>query len=264
MTAHAADELVVRTDGPVATLAFNRPAARNALTPAMLQGMAKALREWSARTDLRVVVIRGAGELPFSAGYDMAELPAGPLSAAHGRAIHAPVRAVADAMLACPHPVLGVVRKFVFGAALDLFAHCDLRVCAEGSTFCMPPNRYSFLYPTDGLRRLTQVGGHAAVADLLLTAQPMPAERALAHGLVQRVLPQAGFEEELTSLLTAVAANAPLSMRGTKQALQALTRDDPVDEQAMYQAIADCLNSADAREAQLAFREKRPPVFVGR
>ena len=252
------DEFTVRVEGAVVTIAFRRPAARNALTLAMLEGMAQALRDFSARPELRVVLVRGEGELPFSAGYNLDELPARTLTADDAHAIHQPVRAVADAIRACPCTVIGAARRYVFGAALDLFAHCDLRVCADDTTFCMPPNRYGFLYPPEGMRRLAEVAGLAGAEDMLLTGQPVDAQRALAMGLVQRSYPLAGFEQQLAALCATVAANAPLSMRATKEMLRDRTGAGDI-----YERIAHCLNSEDAREAQLAFRARRPPVFRG-
>lgn len=253
-------ELIVRIEGPLGSISFQRPAARNALTLAMLEGMAAAFRDFADHPELRAVLIRGAGELPFSAGYNMDELPARMLTADDARAIHAPVRAVADAIRACPVTVIAAARRFVFGAALDLFTHCDLRVCADDTTFCMPPNRYGFLYPPEGMRRLAEVAGLAGAQDMLLTGQPVDAQRALAMGLVQRAYPVASFEQELAALGETVAANAPLSMRATKEMLQGDGSGSGAD---IYQRMADCLNSEDAREAQLAFRARRPPVFCG-
>lgn len=250
-------------DGPVATIALNRPQARNALTVDMLRGLTAALGQCSAREDLRIIVLRGAGQLAFSAGYNLDELPQHPLSTADAQAIHAPVRQAAQAIVGCRHPVLAAARRFVIGAGLDLFCHADLRVCAEGSSFVMPPNKYGFVYPMEGLAALAQAAGAARAADMLLTAQSLSSEQALACGLVHRVLKPEAFEVDLADLAQTMATNAPLSMRMSKQALRAM-HTHPVSDEAFYQCIADCLNSDDSREAMIAFKEKRAPVFRGR
>lgn len=260
-----ASELLIQEQGAVATIAFDRPAARNALTLAMLQEMAAAFERFAVRDDLRVVVLRGAGELPFSAGYDMTALPSRELDREDARAIHAPVRAVADAIQRCPHAVLGAARGFVFGAALDLFAHCDLRLCADDTRFCMPPNRHGFLYPVEGMARLAAVVGATRAASMVLLGAPISAPEAQADGLVNNAVPAAQFESELQQLCAALAANAPLSMRASKQLLGAISRGEiQRSDDACYDRIAACLNSADVREAMAAFRDKRPPVFKGR
>jgi enoyl-CoA hydratase/carnithine racemase len=257
------EHLQLALEGPVATIAFDRAQARNALTTDMLHRLAAALSQCSARDDLRVVILRGAGELAFSAGYNLDELPAHPLSAADARAIHAPVRQAAQAIIDCRHPVLAAGRRFVIGAGLDLFSHCDMRVCAEGTTFVMPPNKYGFLYPMEGLASLARAAGPARACDMLLTGQALSAEQAQACGLIQRVFKSDAFETELSALAHALAANAPLSMRASKQALRTMQEPRPSSE-AFYQDMADCLNSEDTREALAAFKEKRSPVFKGR
>jgi enoyl-CoA hydratase len=254
--------LVLALNGPVATIAFNRPQARNALTSDMLQGLAAALDQCSAREDVRVVILRGAGELAFSAGYNLDELPAHRLSPADARAIHAPVRLAAQAITGCRHPVVAAGRRFVIGAGLDLFSHADVRVCAEGTSFAMPPNKYGFLYPMEGLASLVQAAGATRAADMLFSGQALSSEQAQTCGLVHRLLKSDTFEADLAALAHTLAANAPLSMRATKQALLAM-RPPPPSDDTFYQRIADCLNSDDAREAIVAFKDKRTPVFKG-
>lgn len=260
-------DLVVDESGPVAIISFNRPAARNALTLDMLNSLAEALRSCAARTDLRAVVLRGAGDMPFSAGYNIEELPGQTHSAEDARKIHAPVRAAADAILEFPHPVIGAARKFIFGAALDIFCHCDLRVCAEGTSFCMPPNRFGFLYPGEGIERLADMIGVSRATQMLLLGEPVPTGDAAAWGLVHKVFAADSFEADLKAFGEVVAGNAPLSMRETKRALLDAQRQrsgTPESADGMYARIAACLNSDDVREAMAAFREKRKPHFVGR
>ncbi|MDB5857775.1 MAG: carnitinyl-coA dehydratase [Ramlibacter sp.] len=260
-------DLLVEENGPVAVISFNRPAARNALTLAMLNGLAEALRRCASRTDLRAVVLRGTGEMPFSAGYNIDELPGRTISTEEARTIHAPVREVADAILACPHPVVGAARRFVFGAALDIFCHCDLRVCAEETSFCMPPNRFGFLYPREGMQRLVDVVGATRATQMLLLGEAVPTHDAAAWGLVHKVFAVATFEADLQGFLQVVEGNAPLSMRQTKRVLLAEQRERNAQLQQssddMYARMAACLNSADVRESMAAFREKRKPRFTG-
>ena len=257
-------ELLISEVGPVATMAFNRPSARNSLSVAMLQELASAIHGLAGREDLRVIVLRGAGELPFSAGYDMRELPADALlTADDARAIHQPVRAAADAIAASPHIVVGAARKYAFGAGFDVFLHCDLRICSEDARFCMPPNRHGFLYPMEGLARLTALAGLSRASWMLLTGLPVQAHDALRDGIVQQLVSDANFEADLKALCETLAGNAPLSMRETKRLLQQASSVRESDEK-MYDRMAFCLNSDDVREAMRAFREKRTPVFRGR
>ena len=261
-------DLVVDESGPVAIVSFNRPAARNALTLGMLHSLADALQRCATRTDLRAVVLRGAGDMPFSAGYNIDELPGQTITTNDARKIHAPVRAVADAIVECPHPVIGAGRKFIFGAALDIFSHCDLRVCAQDTSFCMPPNRFGFLYPDEGMLRLADAIGASRATQMLLLGEPVSTGDAATWGLVHTVFAADSFEADLKALGEVVAGNAPLSMRETKRALlDAQRRRSAASRESsdtMYARIAASLNSDDVREAMAAFREKRKPRFSGR
>lgn len=252
----------LKIEGALACILIDRPQAQNALTRAMLGELTQLLEDCSAQESLRLVVIRGAGDLAFSAGYNLEELPSGELTAAQARALHEPVRRAAQAIVECRHPVLAAAQKFVIGAALDLYCHCDLRLCEQGTKFSMPPNRYGFLYPSEGMRQMAQVATTSLTHEMLYTGQSISAQRALAHGLVNRVVDTEQFDQELGELCEALQANAPLSMRATKRALRDLAQTAASDEGA-YQSIADCLNSQDVREALSAFREKRRPVFRG-
>lgn len=262
------EDLIVDETGPIATFSFNRPAARNALTLEMLTALEAGLLRCASRGDLRAVVLRGAGGQAFSAGYNVDQLSDREMSIEDARRIHEPIRAVADAILACPHPVIGAARKFIFGAALDIFCHCDLRVCCEGTTFCMPPNRFGFLYHYAGIRRLAGVIGLSRATQMLLLGSPVTTESAAAWGLVHNVYAGEIFETELVALCETVASNAPLSMRGTKYALneyaEHATASNAAALEKMYAGIVACLNSADVQEGRAAFAAKRAPRFQGK
>lgn len=258
-------DLRVGRDGAVATIALARAAGRNVLTPDMLRGIADALDALSGDPQLRVVVLRGEGDAPFSAGYDMSALPAGTVTDADARAIHAPVRAAAAALERCAHPVVGAARGYVFGAALDLFLHCDLRLCSDDTRFCMPPNRHGFLYPWEGVQRLAAVAGLACAQRMLLTGAPVSAAEARADGIVQQAVDGARFEEALQALCAQLAGSAPMSTRDTRRMLHGIARGErPFDDLELYGRITACLNSDDVAEAMTAFRERRAPRFAGR
>ncbi|MEI2733855.1 MAG: enoyl-CoA hydratase-related protein [Rhodoblastus sp.] len=262
------DDLMIDETGPIAIFSFNRPSARNALTLEMLTALEAGLRRCASRDDMRAVVLRGAGEQAFSAGYNVDQLSDAEMSLEDARLIHEPIRAVADAIVACPHPVIAAARKFIFGAALDIFCHCDLRVCSQGTTFCMPPNRFGFLYHSAGIHRLASIVGVSRATQMLLLGSPVPTESAAAWGLTHCVYADNEFESELDALCEVVARNAPLSMRGTKRVLnehaeQAGARDQAALDK-MYAEIVFCLNSADVREGRAAFAEKRAPRFQGK
>jgi enoyl-CoA hydratase/carnithine racemase len=131
----------------------------------------------------------------------------------------------------------------------------------------MPPNRFGFLYPAEGMYRLADVAGLSRATEMLLLGTPVGDAAALACGLVHKVLDVASFEQDLGDICRIVAENAPLSMRGTKETLVRYAHEDLARRAVMdatYARMAECLNSADVAEARAAFREKRAPRFQGR
>jgi len=247
--------LRVETGGVIATIALDQPARRNALTPRLLAELSVTIRALSDRDDLRVVVLRGAGEAPFSSGYDLGTLPDRAISPDEARGIHAPIREAVGAILGCRHPVLAAVRGYAFGAALELVASCDLRLASEEARFAIPATRWGFLYPYEGIRSLVEVLGHAHATHLLLLGEPVSASRAYEIGLVHRVVPADRFEAELEALATAVTEGAPAAIRETKVLLQRARWDARPSAEfigEVYGRIAACLGGEDARDRRRA------------
>lgn len=257
-------ELICSLEARVLTIALNRGERHNALSPALLGAIRGALDEAAAREDVCVVVVRGAGMLPFSSGYDMGEIGAH-FTPARGRALQQPIRAVATAMRALDKPVIGAAQGFVFGAALDIFAHCDLRVAAERTHFVLPPAKLGFSYPAEGLARMIELLGASRAMEMALTAEAADAAAMLEWGFLHRVWRAEDFEHDLQRFAATLAARAPLSLAALKRTINALSRElsESVVEDS-YQDFARCMGSADAREGKAAAAEKRDPDFSGR
>lgn len=255
----------------VALVTLDRPAKANALDPAMLRELAEAWREVAADRDLRCAVLTGAGER-FCAGMDVAATLAASQALARGERIDEAsfegLRSVATATLVgfdLGVPLVGAVNGHARGAGFDLLLATELRFAAPEATFALEEVALG-LYPT----------GHATVLlprqvawvhaqELLLTAQPIGAERAAEIGLVNRVVPRAELLATALAAADAIAANAPLAVRATRAGVRELL-SMPLDEAWRRQeALGRALRSTeDAREAQRAFVEKRPPRWSGR
>ena len=127
----------------------------------------------------------------------------------------------------------------------------------------MPPNRYGFLYPSEGIERMVNVLGLARATEMLMIGSPVNSQYALQNNLVHQFCIDQDFEDFVESFCTLVTSNAPLSMQGTKRLLNNIGRFD-IDQQNMYEEIANSLNSFDAKEGRVSFLEKRPPQFKGK
>jgi enoyl-CoA hydratase/carnithine racemase len=141
---------------------------------------------------------------------------------------------------------------------------CDLRVAASGSRFRIPAGRIGLGYGFGGVEMLVRKLGMGPVADLMLSARIIDATEAARLGIANTVFDSATFGADIEIFLARIAGNAPLTLRAVKRALIEILRPDAErDIGAVDALVAACFSSNDYREGQLAFREKRDPVFTG-
>jgi enoyl-CoA hydratase/carnithine racemase len=241
----------------IAILTLVNEKKRNALDPPMLDALCGELERLPAE-GARAVVLTGAGDV-FSSGYDLAALPAGAAPAENplGRALSA----IADG----PLPVVAALNGAAIGGGCELAATCDLRVAHAAVTLTMPPVRLGLVYAPSGLRRFVALCGLSRTRELFLTAAPVPAERALGWGLVDRVVARDEVLPAAVALATEMARGAPLALAGTRRVLELATPPlDPAAAAEIARLIEQAWLSEDAAEARAAFREKRKPSFKGR
>ncbi len=161
----------------------------------------------------------------------------------------------------CGKPVAVAIEGTAMGGGLELALACDLRIAGADALFALPPARLGLAYPVDGLRDLLHAVSPAFAKEMLFTARRYKAEEALKAGLVHRVTPQDRLEAETRALAAEIAENAPLTIKASKRAIDALA-GRPVEEDLKTLAAA-CFASADYAEGQRAFLEKRKPRFTG-
>jgi enoyl-CoA hydratase/carnithine racemase len=259
----------LRLDHPaeaVARLTLNRPDARNALDHELLDGIAAAMPDLDRGIELRCVLITGAGKA-FSAGYDIAAIPAESFERDAEALVAHPFHAALEAVAAHPWPVIAAINGHALGGGLELTLACDLRICARGAKLGMPPAKLGLIYGHTGLQRFIDAIGVPRTKELFLTGRNLDAERAEAVGLVNWVTDDAELEGAAVELAAEVAANAPLSMKGNKHAIDALNsypRLTEKQERELIELRESCFRSEDFREGIEAFAEKRKPVWRGR
>ena len=257
-------KLTVSLEGAVATVALDNPARRNALDLEMWQALPPLFAEIGADPDVRVVLLRGAGEAAFSAGADIAEFETVRADAAGGQAYEAANEAAFWAVARCPKPVIAAIRGACLGGGFGLALSCDLRIAAEDAVFGVPAARLGVGYPPGAVRLLTAALGVANAKHLFFTAGRIDATAALRLGVVQLIVATDRFEQAASSLARTIARGAPLTLRAAKAAIhEAVGLSAPGDASAASLADA-CFDSADYREGRRAFLEKREPRFTGR
>jgi enoyl-CoA hydratase/carnithine racemase len=250
----------------VARLMLNRPDSRNALDHEMLNAIAELMPTLDRGIEIRCVLLTGAGEI-FSAGYDIGGFSEDEFETeAESLVAHPFVRGL-DAVAAHPWPVLCAINGHALGGALELTLCCDLRICARSAKLGMPPAKLGLIYGHTGLRRFINAIGVPRTKELFLTGRNVSAEHAEGIGLVNEVVDDGELERASVELAAEIAANAPLSMKGNKHAIDTLSsyaRLTPEQERELIELRESCFASEDFREGVAAFAERRKPNWKGR
>ena len=250
----------------VARLRLNNPGKRNPLDHDVLDALGTALPDLDRGIEVRCIVITGTGRA-FSAGYDIGAIPEQSFERDAEALVAHPFHAAMEAVSAHPYPVLAAINGHCLGGGLELAVRCDLRVCVAGAKLGMPPAKLGLIYGHTGLERFIDVIGVAATRDLFLTGRTLDAERALAIGLVGEVVQDDEIDAAALDLAALIAANAPLSMKGNKRAIETLARFPrltPEQERELIELRESCFASEDFREGIAAFAEKREPRWQGK
>jgi enoyl-CoA hydratase/carnithine racemase len=251
------------SDGPLATLTFNRPEARNAMTWDMYDALVAACEEVDGNPDLRVLILRGAGDA-FVAGTDIAQFAAFS-SGEDGVAYERRIDAVLDRLERVTVPTIARVEGVAAGGGCAIAFACDLRVCTPAARFGVPIARtLGNCLSAANYARFVDLLGPARTKDLLFTGRFIDAEEAQALGLVSRLVEPASIETATRELADSLAHHAPLTLQVTKEALRRLAARRRLDESDADDLIARCYGSEDFREGVTAFLDKRRPRFTGR
>jgi enoyl-CoA hydratase/carnithine racemase len=240
----------VTRDGAVATIALDRPEAKNALPTAAWRALADACGQVGTA---RAVILRSTVPGIFSAGADVREFERLHEDASLRPAFRQAMRAGIEAVAALPVPVIAVIEGGCFGAAVALTLAADIRVAGNAAEFGVTPARLGLGYPREDVARLVRQVGRGMAAMLLFTGDKLRADEAYKIGLVELKVRRA--QDTAEGIARAVAGNAPQAIALLKRTLAAT--DDP----ALDAAFEDRFGGAEFAEGLASFRERRNPVF---
>lgn len=257
------DPIIVDREGDIATITLNNPAKRNALGLAAWHWLSETIEALDKDETLRCIIIRGAGDKAFAAGADISEFPEKRSNAEQAYVYGQATDKALETLIHCRHPVIAMVRGACTGGGLEIAACCDMRIASETARFGVPIKRIGHAFAPSEMKPLLDLVGKALVLEFLLEGQVIDANEALRHGLVNRVVNDAGLEAEVMETANRIASGAPLAARMTKKVLNRLLNDSaPVSEAEIRESYAPC-DSDDYREGFEAFIAKRPPKFKG-
>lgn len=250
----------------VCTLTLNRPDKRNSLSPTLLFKLADALNELNGDDSVRCVVIKGAGDKAFSAGYDISEIPNTPEGRERLQKTN-PLQTGLKGVTDYKYPVIAMINGFAVGAGCELSVTCDMRIASAKSVLGMPPAKLGVLYSASGIQRFINLVGVGNTKEIFYTGRLIKADRALGMGLINQLVAEEELEAVTYDIATEIAGNAPLTVSNTKKGLELILKYQAMSGQdhEIYQAMVEqCFSSHDMKEGQKAFLEKRKPNFIGR
>ncbi len=256
------NELIIERHGAVARLTVNRPAVRNALSIAITRRIAQALRDLSQDRSMRVFVLTGAGDRVFVSGADVTEFREQLASPESALNYDAAAEQLQSALREVPQPVIARIQGHAVGSGTIVAASCDFRIAVRSAKFGIPVAKFGFLATVPDTLRLVQLVGTAKAKWLLMTGQLIEAPDAQAIGLVDQVVEPQQLDGAVDSLAATLAANAPLTIKATKQIIETFSAPaNNVTSGAPW--YAEIFRSADFREGLDAFFAKRKPEFTG-
>ncbi len=257
------DSLLLSNDhGAVRVITVNRPDKLNALNAATLDALAVAFDEAARDPGVRCVVLTGAGPKAFVAGADISEMNS--LTPVQGRDFSQRGQRMMRNVEKMPKPVIAMINGFALGGGLELAMCCHLCIAADSARVGQPEINLGLIPGFGGTQRLLRLAGRAATLELCLVGAPVDAQRALALGVVNRVVPAAELEAETMKLAQQLANSAPLAMRGVLDCLN-VGGECGIEEGLEYETAQFGLmfSTDDMREGTSAFIERRKPEFRG-
>ncbi len=255
----------VETEGQLGWISIDHPARRNAISAEMWGGLADAAEKLDADPAVRVIVLRGAGEVAFVSGADISEFESRRTGGAAAALYESGTQRAFGTLGAVSKPMIAMIHGFCVGGGMATALAADLRYCADDAVFAIPAARLGLGYHAGGIEALSALVGPSTAKEIFFTARRYRAEEALRLGIVNAVFPKAELEARVREIAAQIAANAPLTLRSVKRIVRELAREPAErDRAAIAQSIQRCFESEDYKEGVRAFLEKRPARFDGR
>lgn len=254
--------LLVTVDDGIAIITLNRPRALNALSRALARALLEATRDLAARADVRVLIVRGAGDRAFCTGADLRERKT--LSPDEKGAHTAEIMAAFEELAALPAPVIAAIQGYALAGGLELALACDIRIAADNAVMGLTEVAIGIFPGAGGPVRLPRLVGPGKAKEMIFSGRHVGADEALRCGLVEQVVPMAELEASTLALATSIRDAAPLAVRAVKKVLD-LTPDLPLTAAFAYsEALRRPLDATtDYVEGLNAFAERRRPRFQG-
>lgn len=242
-----------------ATLVFNRPEKRNALTVAMWAEIPGLVAQAVADSAVKLLFVRGNGGV-FAAGADISEMPVVYATSQAALENNETIQGAMKALEDCPKPVIALIEGPCVGGGCGLALACDIRIGAIGSRYGITPAKLGLVYGTGDTRRLVQAVGLSKAKDILFTGRLLEGPEALSIGLIDHLVPATDLDAVAGGYAAQIGAASQFSIRNQKTILAMLrgSTDDAAESRALF---AQSFEGEDFKEGFAAFKSKRPANF---
>jgi len=259
------DKLIATKENGIGWITFNNPARHNAVSLEMWQALTSTLEAYAVDPEVRVIILKGAGEKAFVAGADISQFKEKRSSTDAVQEYNMTADRAGQTLQTSPKPTIAMVRGYCIGGGTALAVGCDMRIASEDAKFGVPAAKLGLGYRFTGIKRLADVVGPAYTAEIFFTARQFTAQEALQMNLVNRVVPASELEKYTLDYANTIVNNAPLTIAAVKRSIVEYLRNPAERDMAACQKMVDdCYASDDYKEGQAAFMEKRKPAFKGR
>ena len=259
------EKMIAEVENGVGWITFNQPEKRNAVSYEMWTAIPEIIDAFTADPAVRVVVMKGAGDRAFVSGADISEFEEKRNTPEQVEIYEQATGAANRALRTIEMPLIAMIRGFCIGGGLAISLAADLRITADDGQFAVPAAKLGLGYGYGGIKELMHVVGPSFAKEIFFTGRRFDAEEARTMGLVNRVVPVADLESQTKELAELIAANAPLTVKAAKAAVNEGTKEAAERDLGRIDAMVKaCFDSEDYKEGRRAFMEKRRPQFQGR
>lgn len=255
--------VILETEGSLATITINRPKALNALNSETLRELDIIINSIENNSDIYCVILTGSGQKAFVAGADISEMKN--LNSTEAEEFGLLGNQVFRRLENLDKPVIAAISGFALGGGCELAMACDIRIASERARFAQPETGLGITPGFGGTQRLPRLVGQGKAKELIYTCAMINAEEALRIGLVNKVVPLENLMEEAKKMASAIITNAPIAVKLCKDAINRGTQVD-MDSAIRVEAedFGKCFDSEDQLEGMTAFLEKRAKNFQNR
>lgn len=259
----AYENILIDTDGAIATVTINRTAKLNALNKKTIHELHDAFSALDNNANVRAIILTGSGEKAFVAGADIAEFAAfsvqeGAQLAAQGHEL------LFDFIQNLRTPVIAAVNGFALGGGLELAMACHIRVASDNAKMGLPEVSLGVIPGYGGTQRLPQLIGKGRAMEMIMTAGMITADEAKTYGLVNHVVAQAELLGFCNAIAQKIVRNSPMAISQAIKAVNANFEDGVNGFQTEIKSFGKCFGTEDFKEGTAAFMEKRKPEFLGK